>query len=632
MSKKYTFLFFVSIVSLSSLNAQNASWVGNNVSNVGTLATQNAEQGVSSKTPPPTNGFFESGTFERRMDKVFDTDKDSFDFENGILNWKGKTFNMGNSRMVRARFERYLSMPALSQDFHAYQSILSEITARLAASNDRLPEEVLRECWLRLFDAAEYDIDGKSSLTIANLVYLSWRMKSEYKIAKITENMQEKIMLDAKKSAKMKAAFQEYATDRIVMLSPKDNVKKRTFGDADLSYRIQDLQEEFAKLAVKKTMTEAVATKAVVLYQSQILAFLLERKFQQAQIASMFYRHIYRGKSQEIVVATEQLKELFPVSGFVSSVDMFENIATEARKDIQDGISAVNALADSGDMYGAMERLMETFALGEFDPALTVFPTNKRIAIRKVYRDISALKNLSDAKDWAAMEEILEDFKQTAKDFPSREALSKIRTAKRLSDMHVMAAKQSAALGKADDVKASLAQAIQIWPLNPAISEFNSDLVGIASGITKYVEKFDSLLSRKNYREIVSESPEYAVAFRKDPERAEELRNIVVKISQIDTIIAQAEEFAKQNNKYLAWDILENGRAIDPNDPKLALSFAKLAPEVSDYVKTLNKAVDAEKNKEYAIALNFYLAAQEIFPASKVCRLGIERVAEKYAQ
>ena len=65
---------------------------------------------------PQQKGFFESSTFERTADKIFDTDKDSFDFENGTLNWKGKTFNVGDSRMVRARFERYLAMPELSQD------------------------------------------------------------------------------------------------------------------------------------------------------------------------------------------------------------------------------------------------------------------------------------------------------------------------------------------------------------------------------------------------------------------------------------------------------------------------------------------------------------------------------------
>ena len=583
-------------------------------------------------TLPQQKGFFESSTFERTADKIFDTDKDSFDFENGTLNWKGKTFNVGDSRMVRARFERYLAMPSVSQDYNAYQAILAEITSRLSASNDRLPDEVVRACWSRLFDAAEYDVDGRSSLTIANLVYLSWRMRGEYQTARREEAKQQEITDEQKKEVIGKAEFGEYATDKIVSQNRKHNTKQRTKGTTALAYEVQNLETEIANLATKKGAKELVGTKAVLLFQSQIVSFLLERKFQQAQIASMFYRHIFRGSAQELQVGKDEIKELIPVSSFLPSIDIFENISTEARKDIRDGMVAVNTLIKNGEMFGAFERLMETFALGEFDSELALLPSEKRRQILKIYKDVSAMKTLADAKDWGAIIEILEDFKTTAPDFRTREVLAKVRTAQRVSDMHVMAAKQAAALGKIEDVKASLAQAMQMWPLNPAISEFNKDLVGLASGASKYIQKFDELLARKNYREIVAEAPEYAIAFRQDKERAEELRKIVVRISQIDTLIAQAEEFEKQNNKYFAWDILENARAIDGSDSKLALALARLAPEVSDYVKMLGRAKAEEEKQNYAIALNCYLSAQEIFPASQACRLGIERVASKYAE
>ena len=125
-------------------------------------------------------------------------------------------------------------------------------------------------------------------------------------------------------------------------------------------------------------------------------------------------------------------------------------------------------------------------------------------------------------------------------------------------------------------------------------------------------------------------APEYGIAFKNDSERAKKLREIVVKISQIDSLIAQAAEFERQKSPYFAWDILENASRIDSADPVLARAIARLAPEVSDYVKALNRAKDAENKKEFAAALNYYLAAQKIFPASQACRMGIERVADKY--
>ena len=64
----------------------------------------------------------------------------------------------------------------------------------------------------------------------------------------------------------------------------------------------------------------------------------------------------------------------------------------------------------------------------------------------------------------------------------------------------------------------------------------------------------------------------------------------------------------------------------------LRVAVAALAPEVSDYVKMLAAAKKAELAGDFPVALNYYLAAQEIFPASRPCRIGIERTASKYAK
>ena len=102
-------------------------------------------------------------------------------------------------------------------------------------------------------------------------------------------------------------------------------------------------------------------------------------------------------------VGKDEIKELIPVSSFLPSIDIFENISTEARKDIRDGMVAVNTLIKNGEMFGAFERLMETFALGEFDSELALLPSEKRRQILKIYKDVSAMKTLADAKDWGAI-------------------------------------------------------------------------------------------------------------------------------------------------------------------------------------------------------------------------------------
>lgn len=609
--------------------AQPASPVSAPVQSVSAPAAPAAPQQTAQA---PNTGIFESSTAERFADRIFDVKTDSID-TNGNLRWKGKTFSVGDSRIVRARFERYLSMPANLGDYENYRSILAEIEAQLAANNDNLTLENIKYAWSRLFDAAEYQIDGDSSLVIANLVYLSWRMRDEYENFKSAENEKERDVKAAKFRAKEKAEFMEYASDKMKRLTSRrarNSQSSPTVGTADLGYRLQDLQRQVAELATAKAMKEAVATKAVWQFQSQILAFILERKFQQAQISAMFYRHIYRGNAQELQVGREQIKDLVQVSNFTPTADALEMIAIDARKAIADGMAAVETLYDKGDRYAALERLLETFLIGEQDVALAVFSPEKREVLRKIYKDAITIKELADSKDWGGVEEVVNEISKLAADFPSREVLSKVKTAQTASNMALLAAKQAAALGAADDVKKNIEKAALLWPLNPGIQAFNDELLGLTKGISTYVKKFDENVERGNFRDIMDEAPEYGIAFKNDSERAKKLREIVVKISQIDSLIAQAAEFERQKSPYFAWDILENASRIDSADPVLARAIARLAPEVSDYVKALNRAKDAENKKEFAAALNYYLAAQKIFPASQACRMGIERVAEKY--
>ena len=53
-----------------------------------------------------TAGDYKSSTAEGGADRLFNVNSDSVDLENGTMQWKGTTMNLGNTRTVRARFER----------------------------------------------------------------------------------------------------------------------------------------------------------------------------------------------------------------------------------------------------------------------------------------------------------------------------------------------------------------------------------------------------------------------------------------------------------------------------------------------------------------------------------------------
>ena len=85
------------------------------------------------QAPPPaptqggTAGNYSSSTAEGGADRLFNVNSDSVDLENGTMQWKGSTMNLGNSRSVRARFERYLAAPTDNGDMKRYVAILDQI-------------------------------------------------------------------------------------------------------------------------------------------------------------------------------------------------------------------------------------------------------------------------------------------------------------------------------------------------------------------------------------------------------------------------------------------------------------------------------------------------------------------------
>ena len=587
----------------------------------------------------PSMGIFESAGAERTMDKIFDVNKDSFDLNDGMVHWKGKTFSLGDSRIVRARFERYLSTPVDLQNFEHYSAILDEIQAQLTVQDLTLEKEDIylrvRGAWSRLFDAAEYVYDGKSSLSIANVVAQTWRMQSDFYAFKHRESL-DKLELDRRKTGSLGrvlgAANENIRLSNVSTKKQAALVKEVAAARMSLTKQLdaEYVAEAAATVGASTIARQSTALNAIFEFQSAILTFFMERKFQQAQISSMFYKNMFRGSRQDLQVGKEKITEIFGLTNYVPQISLFESMATEARKDISDGMRSVNYLYDSGQLYSALERLMETFVLGEHEPVLQTFPFEKKQRLLEVYKKTSTIKKLADAKDWGTLESIANELGEIANDYPIAEIMSRVKAAQRASNMCVLSAKQAASLGQIDEVKAALTKAAELWPLNPSIETFNEDLVRMTEGVSKYVQKFDELYNRGNFRDIVAEAPEYGMALRQDKARADKLREIVINVSRVDSLIAQAKEFEKQRNPYFAWDILENARGVAPDDPVLARAFADLAPEVSDYVKTLSKAQKSEDSGDYAAALNYFLAAQDIFPASQACRLGIERVAAKY--
>jgi tetratricopeptide (TPR) repeat protein len=587
-------------------------------------ASPQAQAGMS----VPTGGMFESQSFLEMANRAFDPSSDSMDFENGSFIWKGRTFNLTNQRAFRARFERFL-LASPSEEGKRYAQLMDDLMERLSVASNR-SEEAILETWEMLFRAARFEEDGGNSTIVANQVFNAWRIRKEIRGTALTQSQ----------LADMRRFQQEVVANRALMLqkiqerkldaAANDQKKRGSQGEtlpSEAAFRAQDLAETEAKLLAMEGQAALTGMQAKLQMQSQIVAFLVQRRYQHVLLLSGFYQLLFKGSQQQLEVGKGELKSFFPNTNMVFTVDMMAFVANEALNDLNQGVNAVNTAYAEDRAIIALERLQETFFLGEYMPALNAIPVEQRRTLLDLYRDMLEAVELAEAKDYDGVAEMAERISLAAKDFPKSRILSSVRTAKSMSDMAVFAASQYRNLGQIDQAREELRQAIDIWPSNPSIREFQLETTKLATAGSQGVQVFDDLYQRGDYRGIYARRMDLGFALAEDGVRRPLLMKVVEQVSTIDLLLAQGAEALKQGDAYVAWELLAEAAKFGPDDAPMNRARAELAPRVADFVVCLNRAERRVEQAQHAGALAAYLAAQDIYPASRMCREGIERVS-----
>lgn len=583
----------------------------------------------------PASTSLESNTLPGMTDRVFNTDSDSVDFEEGVLHWKGRTFNLGNNRVMRARFERYLASPQMDAQQAEYVQILKDIERRLSLidTNNEVKtgpetEKEIFEAWKLLFRAGEFPVDNGSSLIVANLVNNAWRVRNEGRNSRIYEEelktqkqrLQDKVLQDAFwQESKVKQAQENARTGEAPVI-----VEGITQG----VYDTEQLFEVKTRIAALNTQTAGNAVQLKLQFQSQMLQFLLQRRYQHAIMASAFYGHIFKGSHQGLEVGEQQLAEFLPDSNMKPTVNLLEFMAREAMRDVEIGMDTVRNTYDNGELYAALERLQETYFLGEYMPNVVQFESEKKQALLDLFRSTRDLQKLMDFKDYGEAEKLVQSIQQRAKDFPASAIITVINTAKRASNLSVLKARQAIALSQFDKVEQSIQEAAQYWPLNPEIMQFSESLAMQSDMSNQGAKLFDELFQTGNFRRIFDRRSEFAAALMSDTLRSAQLKQVVDKISQVEFLLAQVKESLAQDNPYFAWETILQAEAIYPDDLPLQRLKADVSVRASRYAQVVSEAERALEDQAYPLALMRYLDAKNIYPASRASRLGLEKAAE----
>lgn len=650
----------------------------------------------------------ESNTLLAIINKAFDAESgDMIDPENGTMKWKGHTYELGQMRIFRARFERYLSLTP-NADQREYQALIDKLFKTLAANNPFAGDEKnMKEAWQLLFQAAEYEADAGTALDVANQVFNTWRTRDEKESQRIASIELERVR--AKQQADVARGFNVIAretngkADSVssdamglatqALTSPsamlKDlpnpaptistdnstvtgvNVTNGTAGNSsspsnsnsnpnrssgnnvpggngrvggrngtttpttvqagDQTLNTRHLLETEAKLVANRTAQALTVAAAKLQFQGTIVSLFLQRKFQHAIIASSFYRFIFKGSAQDLDGRfTRTVSEFIPGAGDVPfSIGMIEQLSREAHDEVKRGMAAVRSDYEAGRLMAALQRLQESFFLGEFLSDVSVLEKDKRQKLYDVYSRIDQARKLADLKDYDGIVKLTDEIGTLTKDFRAKEVTAAARQAMQLSHLALASAKQATAMGDYDRAQPLLEKAATIWPLNPDIAAFGSGVSAGASITTQAAQMFDDAYKHGEYRRIFDRRAELTVGLLNDETRGPQFKDVIERMSRVEMALAQSQEAVNQNNAFAAWDALAAAAELAPNDNAVNQRKAELAPRVADYVGAADKARAAEQRGETAASLSYWLVVQDINPASPLARTGIDRVSAK---
>ncbi len=616
--------------------------------------------------PGATN--FESNTLLSIIDKAFDTDSDAFNPEDGTLSWKGHTYNLGQMRVFRARFERYLAQPE-SIDNEVYAGTLKQIFDLLSTRGGEAGAENLRSAWQLLYRASEYPEDAGASLAVANQIFNAWRIRDErdalaitsIELARIRREQQQALTSSGDNMARQgydvtTGAFSAAASTAAAARpeinagnsasgtgnnntppparsghgttsKSKNDEVPRGFDPVAQIFRARDLAETEAKIKSAEAGGILTGAQAKLQFQTALVNLFLQRRFQHCLIAASFYRHTFKATAQTLEVGKKEIQSFLPSSDFDVTVETLEFLAREAINDTEAAMQSVRANYADGQLVGALERLQETFFLGEYLPAVSQFEREKKQVLLNLYRQLDQARKLADLKDYAAVDKLVGEIGADAKDFRSAEVLSAIRSAQRMSSLAIQAARQALGAEQFDRAQENLQRAAALWPLNPDLETYTASISEKINLGTQAAQLFDDAIARSDWRRLYDQKAQLGMALLTDAARSQELSTIIERISRVEIYLTQARELVLQNNAFAAWEALEEASQLAPHDVPVNQRRAELAPRVATFIGRIDAARRHEAAGRHAAALTQYLAAQGLYPASSLARTGIERIS-----
>ncbi len=589
-----------------------------------------------------------------------------FDPAGETISWNGHTWAGTDNRLLAARFERYLNEPEdTSEGAKDYRDTITQILDAISPHHPGGPDF---GAGVRLLPrASSFPADAKLCDSLSQAIYTALLAKKDVKNTAALSSAMEDEKQRVIRNADILAEGKMNGLRRTVGSggnggggnnqnnqnnnNQNNNQQRRNNnngggnganngGDETTgngvgidSLRYKDSERRIDEIdALKKANIakgDVQILQAKIQYQALMMQFFVQRRFEHVVMAARFYNQIFKdGDGKLYVDKKSDMSKLFSESlGTSPTVSALDSLASEAIRDVDQGVEAFKFLLEKKEYQSAAKRLSESYLVGEFMPSIRILPREDKRKVLEFVRESYKLLAALDVKDYGTAKELTEKLKKSSGDFDSTKAEAAIATYTRVSDMHINDAKLAASQGDKEKAAQAIQKAMEVWPQNPKLAEFDK-LMEAGSGMAVAKNDFDRLVSERNYREIFRRQYELAPAIHGDKNREEAFGQVITNLAKIEAAIGKAKEFAKADQEPAAWEQLAVLRKEFPDDPILGAELEKLAPNVADFTKALKKAREFEdrKDKQVGSALSWYLKARDIYPRSEMAEQGIDRM------
>ncbi len=550
------------------------------------------------------------------------------------VSFNGKLWNVTNNRLMRSRFETYLTTPeAVSTEDQAYRDIMSQIMDLLAATHKPQPEPM--KAFALLPEAATYKIDGGLCNAIANSiwdVWLSQRKQANLRAANVAMDERRKQLewnaemgLKSTELAPANAGTGKSGGQSQQQANQNNQTNSAMFG------RTSGYIKGIAEIEARKKMNETAAGLSEITsktqFQALIIQMFLQRRFEHAVIACRFYPNLFKDGDSilQIDKDADLQKALSGTFGVPPTVTLIDGLSLEAMRTVDESLVSFENLVARKDIDSASNRLLEAFGVGEYLPRVRRLPMTEKTKVLDFVRKKNKLLGFLEMKDYAEAEKTVMELKGEAQDFEYAKPLAAINTAKSVSSLHISKARMAMATKDTKTLETEMRAATEIWPTNPDLSNFSGELVKGSDMKSQGIMEFDRLISQRGYRQIFDNRLQLAIAVQGDAGREQQLKKVLDDMARVEGVIGGAKELAA-TSPAAAWEKVEKEAKQFPNDPELSKLRADLGIQASEFVTAVERGRQHEEKKQTGSALAWYLKARRMHPPSEMAQAAIKRL------